>query len=97
MNGNITVAGTLSGALSANAGLSGALSGIGSLSGEITLGEGVYVPTYDGAYTVTPKAHVEQVLETAHKLMSDDVTVFEIPYFETSNLNGTTVYIANEV
>lgn len=97
MDGTITIAGTLSGALSANASLSGALSGNGSLSGALSLGEGVVAPIYEGSYTVTPKAHTEQVLATDGKLMEDDVTVFEIPYFETSNLSGTTVYIANEV
>ena len=97
MDGTITVQGTITGALSANGGLSGALSSVGSLSGALSLGEGAFYQTYDGAYTVTPKANTEQILETAHKLMSDDVTVFEIPYFETSNLSGTTVYIANEV
>ena len=97
MDGTITVAGTLSGALSTGGGLSGALSGVGSLTGDITLGSGTYAPIYEGSYTVTPKAHTEQVLATDGKLMEDDVTVFEIPYFETSNLSGTTVYIANEV
>lgn len=87
MDGNITIAGRLEGALSA----------VGTLQGTLSRGEGVIAQTYDGDYTVTPRANVEQVLETNGKLMADDVTVFEIPYFETSNLSGTTVYIANEV
>lgn len=97
MDGTITVAGTLSGALSTGGGLSGTLSGVGSLSGALSRAEGIVAPIYEGAYTVTPKANTEQVLATDGKLMQDDVTVFEIPYFETSNLSGTTVYIANEV
>ena len=48
---------------------------------------------YDGDYIVTPKAHSGTVLETQGKLMTDDVTVIKIPYFETSNLSGKTVYI----
>lgn len=87
MDGNITIAGRLEGSLSA----------VGALQGTLSRGEGVIARTYDGEYTVTPRANVEQVLETNGKLMADDVTVFEIPYFETSNLSGTTVYIANEV
>lgn len=49
---------------------------------------------YDGAYEVTPRAFDEQVLATRDKQMADDVTVHRVPYFETSNENGTTVYIA---
>ena len=43
---------------------------------------------YDGEYVVTPKAWEEVILETQGYLMRDDVTVLEIPYFETSNLSG---------
>lgn len=53
---------------------------------------------YTGAYVVTPKAWEEQTLETAHKLMEDDVTVLRVPYYETVNLfDGKTAYIAEEV
>lgn len=51
---------------------------------------------YRGEYIVTPKV-VSQSLETKNKVMSDDVTVLEIPYFETSNESGTTVYIADSL
>ena len=47
---------------------------------------------YDGAYAVTP-ASSEQTLETTGKTMREDVTVLAIPYFETSNESGITVYI----
>ena len=52
---------------------------------------------YTGDYTVTPQAHEDVVLETNGKRMTDDVTVFRVPYFETSNIYGNTVYIASEV
>lgn len=51
---------------------------------------------YEGPYTVTPKVSSQQ-LATAHKLMTRDVTVLEIPYYETSNINGITVYIADQL
>lgn len=54
-------------------------------------------PTYDGAYEVTPSAHEAQTLETAGHVMEDDVTVKIIPFFQTSNVSGDTVYIASEV
>lgn len=56
-----------------------------------------YASDYDGAYVVTPRAHSEVVLETMGKTLGDDITVQEVPYYETSNTNGTTVYIASEV
>ena len=75
--------------------------------GEITLDSimdgdiGTFMPitpdTYMGDLTVTPKAYLEQVLETAYKMMPGNVTVLEVPYFETHNESGMTAYIANEV
>lgn len=49
---------------------------------------------YHGLYEVTPKAHIEQVLLTANKRMIQDVTVHQVPVYETTNDHGTTVYIA---
>lgn len=57
----------------------------------------IYPEPYTGDLVVTPKAWTEQVLHTAYKTMPGDVTVLEVPYFETHNPNGMTVYIANEV
>lgn len=49
---------------------------------------------YEGEYEVTPKAESATVLPTKNKALEDNVTVHKIPYFETSNESGTTVYIA---
>ena len=70
--------------------------------GTIALGVGVEImdrdtPEYHGQYVVIPLADEEQTLETKGYKMIDDVTVKKVPYFETSNINGTTVYIASEV
>ena len=54
-------------------------------------------PRYEGPYEVMPSTRDDVVLETKKKRMTDDVTVFKIPYFETSNESGYTVYIASEV
>lgn len=51
---------------------------------------------YDGDYIVTPKTR-SQTLETANKVLTSDITVEAVPYYETSNLYGDTVYIASEV
>ena len=54
-------------------------------------------PLYEGEYDVIPKVS-EQILPTEKKLMSKDVTIKEIPYFEVSNSSGgNTVFIGNEV
>lgn len=53
--------------------------------------------TYTGEYNVVPKAAEEQRLPCAGKKMKKDVTVQKVPYYETSNDAGITVYIASEV
>ena len=52
--------------------------------------------TYDGSYEITPSVQ-DQVLYTKSKLMKDDLKVREIPYYETSNLKGITVYIGDSL
>lgn len=47
---------------------------------------------YDGVYNVTPSLYAQE-LQTSHKMMERNVVVEKIPYFETSNEHGTTVYI----
>ena len=54
-------------------------------------------PTYEDDYIITPKAYEPQILDTEGKLMKENLTVLEVPYFETSNEYGTTIYIASEV
>lgn len=56
-----------------------------------------YDKYYYGDYEVTPKV-TSQTLQTKDKLMSDDVVVKEIPFFETSNnAGGNTIYIGKEI
>lgn len=69
---------------------------------EITVEDGVggggggRLPNYKGDYQVTPK--IDQiVLPTKNKSMTDDVTVFQIPYKEVKNpQGGSTVTIGLE-
>lgn len=67
------------------------------LTGVVSVGSGEIVDEYTGKYMVVPLADEEQILETKNKKMTDNVTVKKVPYFETSNEDGTTVYIASEV
>lgn len=93
------VYGELSGTLTSAGLLHGTLAGDHhKIQGTLTIPSVVGAEIYDGSYEVTPKAWQEQVLETAHKMMTDDVTVFRVPYYETVNLfDGKTAYIAEEV
>lgn len=50
--------------------------------------EYVGAPDYDGAYDVIPMAWEGQTLPTAMKLLRENVTVQEIPYYEVSNQSG---------
>lgn len=78
-DGTIEVAGTISGELTPLQNVSGNL----SLPTErIT----PYIP-YEGPYEVIPD-FIDQTLETATKIMSDDVVVKEIPVAEVSNPAG---------
>lgn len=55
------------------------------------------VPVYGGPYEAIPKVEA-QTLHTAKKLMTDDVTVHGVPFYEVSNdQGGNTVYIAKEL
>lgn len=65
------------------------------LKGFITISRGD-IDVYGGEYIVTPKPYISQTLETKEKLMANDVTVKEIPYYETSNTSGITIYIGGE-
>lgn len=55
------------------------------------------VDYYDGDYTVTPKVE-KQELATRQKLLTEDVKIKEIPFFEVSNNEGgQTAFIGKEL
>lgn len=56
------------------------------------LKSGHSIDWYNGPYEVTPKRQ-DQVLPTKDKTMREDVTVFEIPYYQTANPYGNTYVI----
>ena len=92
------VYGELIGNLKSSGQLSGFLNAQKGISGTLTIPSAAGVDVYGGPYEVTPKAYLDQTLQTAHKLMTDNVTVFKVPYYETSNLfDGKTAYIAEEI
>lgn len=52
--------------------------------------------TYRGKYEVQSNVNDVQVLPTKNKLMTKNVTILKIPYWETSNDFGTTCIIGKE-
>lgn len=88
MNGTLDTPYSLIGTLSQPESLVGTLSQPESISGTLTLPTVISPDTYEGAYEVTPEAYNEQTLETANKLLTADVNVKEIPYYETTNPGG---------
>ena len=76
--------------------LRGKISGNNSLKGLLTVPPVLEtIDSYEGDYIITPKVE-SQLMRTKNKKMEDNVTVLAIPYFETSNLTGKTVYIGGE-
>ncbi|MBP1549098.1 MAG: hypothetical protein J6A05_03750 [Oscillospiraceae bacterium] len=66
------------------------------LTGVIAQSGGSF-PKYEGAYEVTPSMKNDITLETAKKVMTDNVTVKKIPRYDVSNeAGGTTIYIATK-
>lgn len=76
--------------------IEGHIYGEPTIQGEVILTSCVEIPPYQGDYEVTPRTD-EQSLPTKSKYMLDDVTVKAIPYYETHNDYGTTVYIAETI
>lgn len=95
LHGSLEPDGIISGKLSAVEGLSAKLSEIGHLHGTVQ-NQQTY-PQYTGETDIIPKARQDQILETANKLVVQNIIVHEVPYEETHNESGTTVYIAKEI
>lgn len=73
--------------------LVGRIAGINNLKGIVSLSEPV--EPYQGDYIITPQIR-SQYMNTKNKKMEKNIRVLAIPYYETSNLTGKTVYIGGE-
>ena len=85
--------GSLKAVISNSVALTGRINSINKLQGVISVLEPV--DSYKGDYIITPKVE-SQSIKTKNKKMEDNVTVLAIPYYETSNPTGKTVYIGGE-
>jgi len=54
---------------------------------------GSQYPYYIGETVITPKVREETELETKNKILLENIIVEEIPYYETSNIKGTTFIV----
>lgn len=88
---------SVSATLSAQRGVSASLAAVGSIRAVVEKGRaGDGAPIYDGVYDVTPRLS-PQTLDTQGKLMREDVEVYGIPTYRTSNVGGGyTVVIAQD-
>lgn len=53
------------------------------------------IDIYAGPYEVIPKIR-NQTLDTKNRMLSKNIFIKQIPYYETSNESGYTVYIGGE-
>lgn len=97
MKGTLSVMASMTGSLSATTTMAGTLSAIPTMTAILYVPEYIGGTPYGGEYEVTPAANQNQTLETANKILTGDITVFKVPYYQTSNEYGDTVYIASEV
>lgn len=69
----------------------------GELHGTLSARSVIGAEIYDGAYSVHSEVNEVQILPTANKQLTKNITVEKIPYYETSNLSdGITIYIGDE-
>ena len=67
-----------------------------SLNGKLHIPPEVPIENYQGNYTVVSKPFKVNTLNTSGLRMTQDITVEKIPYYETGNESGYTVYIGGE-
>lgn len=82
----------IKGTLETEINITGNLTTDTNLIGTIIEGEGTHRSVFSGSYEITPQVN-SQTLETNNKIMTDDIEISSIPYRETPNQYGKTVYI----
>lgn len=97
LSGSVSVEQAIKGTISSGNTLIGAVHDTSDkLSGELSICD-IYAQ-YDGQYEVTPSVYEQQELETANKVLKENIKVLEVPFYATSNdANGVTAYIGKDV
>ncbi len=66
-----------------------------TFSGTVTIAD-LITDEYTGETVITPSSYFDQELETKGKVVKENITVKQTPYYETTNSTGKTIYIGNE-
>ena len=91
LKGSLSLQNTIKGNLSTEPSMAGTLSGVEGLNAQL----GAPVENrYEGTYTLTPSKN-DQVLDTDYRLLTKDLTIKGIPYYEVSNEDGITIIIGD--
>lgn len=86
----------LVGVLTPKATIKGSLSVKPSIVGSLSIPKVVMPSPYGGPYEATPKVGEQVILPTSGHYLSQNVTVDEVPFWETSNVGGGITFIIGE-
>lgn len=88
------VYGELYGTLTSAGTIQGTLSAAETIQGTLSVPSAILPPSYEGEYTVTPST-TQQVLETDHLYMVDNITINPIPSnYGLITWSGTTLTVS---
>ena len=96
ITGNISSTININGLLKNNNNLNSNIQSNTNISAKLTVGGSSSYLDYSGSYDIIPNQE-DQTLQTKDKILRENMLVEKIPYFETSNEYGETVYIGSEV
>lgn len=91
MNSTITQSNKINGQINGKINIVGALR-TGDLSISPNLNNPTPLSNYNGPYSIIPRTE-DQSLQTTNKALRENVLIESIPYYQTSNEYGDTVYI----
>ena len=104
MDGKLNKRSSIIGTINTICSIEGSLNKIDNISSTISSGgdiKGIFsMPSYIsdiyfGDYNITPTKD-GQTISTKDKMLKGDICIEQIPYYETSNPTGITVYIGGE-
>lgn len=96
MHGKIDQTDIIKGTLNPTEQIRGKLNPAQQMRGLMTLPQVVPPDIYEGETVIVPSSFTDQELATRNKMVKTDILVKQIPYYETSNESGITVYIGND-
>lgn len=74
----------------------GRISTGGTIVGRISIPQNLTFEIYSGEYAITPQTYSPVEMETAGRVMRNNVTIERIPQFEVSNESGGSTLIIGE-